>query len=341
MPRIDTHHHLIPQFYRTALRSAGIDAAGGRELPDWSPEESITVMNGLGVTTAILSVSTPGTTFLTDPGDALGLAVRLNDYSAELVRTHPNRFGFFATLPTPHATHAAGEAVRALDELGADGIVLLANSAGRYVGEPGLEPLWAELDARQAVVLIHPADLPGPTVPGLPPFAADFLLDTTRAAYLLVRNGIRRTYPNIRFLLSHGGGFVPYAAHRMAVAITGDTGRSILDSLDDFRSFYFDTALTASAASLPSLIAFARPGHVTFGSDWPFAPASASAYFAANLENYGALNQAQRDAIEWSNATALFRRFGSRDLAPAHQSHRLVGGARRRAMRVLARAMQP
>ena len=88
------------------------------------------------------------------------------------------------------------------------------------------------LYARGAVAFIHPADLPGPVVDGVPPFAADFLLDTTRAAYLLVRNGIRRRYPNIRFILSHAGGFVPYAAHRMAVAIMGETGRSPADTLD-------------------------------------------------------------------------------------------------------------
>ena len=88
--------------------------------------------------------------------------------------------------------------------------------------------------AASAVVFIHPADLPDPTVPGSAPFAADFLLDTTRAAYLLVRNGIRRKYPSIRFILSHAGGFVPYASHRMAVAIMADTGRSPADSLDDF-----------------------------------------------------------------------------------------------------------
>lgn len=98
-------------------------------------------------------------------------------------------------------------------------MVLLANNNGVYIGQDGQDDLWAALDARAAVVFIHPADLPGPEVPGVLPFAADFLLDTTRAAYLLVRNGIRRKYPNISFILSHAGGFVPYASHRMAVAI--------------------------------------------------------------------------------------------------------------------------
>src|SRR5271166_2146398 len=94
--------------------------------------------------------------------------------------------------------------------------------------------------------------------------------------YLLVRNGIRRRYPKHPVSTQPRRGFVPYASHRMAVSIMGVTGRSLADSLDDFSSFYFDTALSSSAAALPTLLAFARPGHVTFGSDWPFAPLAAA-----------------------------------------------------------------
>ena len=216
----------------------------------------------------------------------------------------------------PHIDEAVAETVRALDDLKADGVVLLANNAGTYLGQDGQHELFAALDARSAVVFIHPTDLPGPTVPGVAPFAADFLLDTTRAAYLLVRNGIRRKYPNVRFILSHAGGFVPYASHRMAVAIMGDTGRSLTDSLDDFSSFYFDTALSSSAAALPTLLAFTKPGHITFGSDWPFAPTAAGKLFAAGLETYPGLDSATRDAIDRANALALFPRFGTADAPP-------------------------
>lgn len=311
MVRIDTHHHMIPPDYRKALRQAGIDEAGGRALPDWSPEGSLRTMDELGVATAILSVSTPGTTFLSDPADAIALARDLNDYGAYLVASQPERFGFFATIPMPHVDESVAEVVRSLDDLNADGVVLLANNDGTYLGEDGQDDLWAALDARSAVVFIHPADLPGPTVPGVAPFAADFLLDTTRAAYLLVRNGIRRKYPNIRFILSHAGGFVPYASHRMAVAIMAETGASPADTLDDFSSLYFDTALSSSAAALPTLLAFAKPGHVTFGSDWPFAPVAAGQYFAAGLEAYPGLDDTTRDAIDRTNARALFPRFGA------------------------------
>ena len=311
MLRIDTHHHIIPPDYRKALQKAGIDEAGGRAVPDWSAEAALQAMAELDVSTAVASVSTPGTTFLPAAADAAALARDLNDFNADLVASNPERFGFFATVPMPHLRESVEETVRALDDLDADGVVLLANNAGVYLGQAGQDDLFAALDERAAVVFIHPADLPGPTVPGIAPFAADFLLDTTRAAYLLVRNGIRRKYPHIRFILSHAGGFVPYASHRMAVAIFGDTGASPADSLDDFASFYFDTALSSSAAALPTLLAFAKPGHITFGSDWPFAPLAAGKLFAAGLETYPGLDAPTREAIERTNALALFPRLGT------------------------------
>ena len=336
MPRIDTHHHAIPSFYRDLLRKAKIDEESGRALPEWSPEESLRTMGELNVATAILSVSTPGTAYLPDARDAASLARDINDYLAELARTQPNRFGFFATIPMPHLSESVDEVARSLDALSADGVVLLANSAGTYLGQDGQDDLFAALDARSAVVFIHPANLPGPVVDGVVPFAADFLLDTTRAAYLLVRNQICRKYPNVKFILSHAGGFVPYASHRMAAAITGDTGRSLADVLDDFAGFYFDTALSSSAAALPSLLAFAKPGHVTFGSDWPFAPVAAGKLFAAGLETYPGLDPGTRAAIERTNALALFPRHGT---APPPAAESAVDQLRHAASRALMRGV--
>src|SRR5262249_15271142 len=61
MLRIDTHHHMVPAEYRKALDKAGIGDAGGRDMPQWSPEESLEAMDELGIGTAILSVSAPAT----------------------------------------------------------------------------------------------------------------------------------------------------------------------------------------------------------------------------------------------------------------------------------------
>ncbi|WP_063002701.1 amidohydrolase family protein [Nocardia mikamii] len=306
--RVDVHQHIVPRDYADWLRENGVVAPGGRDLPDWSPETALALMDRHSIATAILSLSTPGT-HLGDDGPARVWARRVNDTGADLVREHPDRFGLFATVPLPDVEGSVREIAHAYDELNADGVVLLANSHGIYLGDPRLEPVMAELDQRAAVAFVHPSDLPGPEVAGIPPFAADFLLDTTRAATNLVLRGVPQRYPNIRFILSHAGGFVPYAAHRIAAAITAETGRNPLETLADLAGFYFDTALSASPAALPSLLAFAEPGHVLFGSDWPFAPDLAVGYFTGQLDAYPGLEDTGRAAINRGNALDLFPRL--------------------------------
>jgi predicted TIM-barrel fold metal-dependent hydrolase len=339
--RIDVHQHVLPPGYTDWLRSKGIADAGGRALPKWTGAATVAMMDDIGTATGILSVPAPGTGPAADADEAVRIACEVNDFGAELVKDQPSRFGYFATVPLPHIDHAAAEAVRALDDLAADGIILLANINGIYLGQPEHEELFAELDRRSAVVFIHPAELPGPAIPGVLPFAVDFLLDTSRAAYLLVRNEVRRRFPHIKFILSHAGGFVPYAAHRMAVGLIDDTGRSPTDSLEDFSGFYFDTALSGTAAALPSLLAFAKPGHVLFGSDWPFAPRSAVQYFTAGLDAYPGI--ADHAAINRDNAAALFPRLATQPAVAPPRS--LLADAQRavkaRVVRAAVRFIDP
>ncbi|WP_018657941.1 amidohydrolase family protein [Actinomadura flavalba] len=299
--RIDVHQHMIPGFYAAWLRERGVDAPGGRDLPSWSPSEAADLMDRRGIATGILSLTTPGV-HLGDPAEARAMAREINRFGAALAGEEGSRFGVFASLPLPDVDAAAAEAVHALDELHADGVVILANSRGLYLGDPALEPLMRVLDERNAVVFVHPAELPGvPGVPGIPPFAADFLLDTTRAAFNLVRNDVPRRHPGIRFVLSHAGGFVPYASHRLAAAAFAETGRDPGEILHDLASFYFDTALSSSPAALPTLRAFAAPGHILYGSDWPFAPEPAVAHFDDAI--------AGDEEIGSGNARTLFPRF--------------------------------
>ncbi|NKY43299.1 amidohydrolase family protein [Nocardia cerradoensis] len=63
----------------------------------------------------------------------------------------------FVTVPTPDFAAAATEAERALDVLGADGVVLLANARGIYLGADGQDELFRVLDERAAVAFVRPA----------------------------------------------------------------------------------------------------------------------------------------------------------------------------------------
>ena len=107
MQRIDTHHHAVPADYLKLLRKSGIDAAGGRAVPEWSPEGSLEVMSEVGIGTAILSVSAPGTTFLPAPADATTLARDLNDYLAGVVAADAGPVRFLR-----HRSDAARRQVR-------------------------------------------------------------------------------------------------------------------------------------------------------------------------------------------------------------------------------------
>lgn len=311
--RIDTHHHIVPPVWADALRARAY--FGGQPIPDWSVAAALALMDELNIDVAVTSVGRPGV-FFGDVAQAARLARAANEFSAGMRREHPDRFGFFASLPLPDVSATLTEIAYAFDHLHADGVILLSNVAGQYVGDPELEPVMAELADRNAVVFIHPTDPAGAAgagVPGVPPFVADFLLDTTRAALNLVRHQVVTRYPNLRIILSHAGGFMPYAASRIA-SLTEGVGAQI--SREEFvtalRTFYFDTALSAGPFVLPSLLAFAAPERVLFGSDWPYARGDNSQYFTAELDEYP-LDEQLREAINRTNAQSLFPRLTALD----------------------------
>ena len=302
--RIDTHHHIVPPRYARWLQQRGI-SAGGLPIPQWSAAGALELLDSLDIAAGVFSVSTPGV-HLGDDREARRMAREVNEFAAQVCADHPGRFGFFATLTLPDVAGALAEVAHAFDVLGADGVVLLANVRGTYLGDASLQPLMAELDRRAAVVFVHPSTLPAPPVGDIPPFAADFLLDTTRAAMHMARAGWLERYARVKIILSHAGGFLPYAAERVARLCSprGDAAHGI----ETLRRYYFDTALSASPYALPSLLAFADPARITFGSAWPYATKERSAHFARLFEQF-ALGDAQRRAIECDNALALFPRF--------------------------------
>jgi predicted TIM-barrel fold metal-dependent hydrolase len=303
--RIDTHHHIVPPSYAAWLKRKGMEA-GGLPIPEWSADSAIALMDKYGIETAIMSVSTPGV-HLGDDAEARDKAREVNEFAAAVVRKHPGRFGFFATLCLPDVSGSLDELAYAFDKLHADGVVLLANSRGIYLGDRAFDPLFDELNRRGAIVFVHPSYLYGfDPVKGLPPYIADFLLDTTRAAVRLAGSGTLDRCPNLKVILSHAGGFVPYAAYRIAGAASPK--RDFADGLAQLRKFYFDLALSGTPTALPSLFGLAQPDHVLYATDWPYATDAIVGAFTGMYESYS-MSGAQRASIDRANAEALFPRL--------------------------------
>lgn len=318
--RIDVHHHYVPPAYAALLRERGVQP-GGVDVPKWSPESSLRLMDRNGIETSILSLSTPGAWF-GDAAEARHLARGVNEYAAGVVADAPSRFGFFATLTLPDVDGAIAEAKYALDVLGADGIVLLSNTEGQYLYDPAFEPLLAYLHECRAVVFVHPGELPAAGAPGIPGFTADFLLDTVRAAVGLVLSGSLQRYDGIRWILAHAGGFLPYISHRVLLTMLREEPsrtklkvllhqeREVGKRMDLLRSFYFDVALSSTPAALPSLLAFARPERVIFGSDYPFNPGLGVRYMRQQYDA-SPIEPTVRAGIDRHNALNLFPRLAS------------------------------
>jgi 6-methylsalicylate decarboxylase len=306
--RIDVHQHIVPPMWAQALADRNM-TSGGWETPAWSGSDAIAMMDRQGIATGILSVTSPGTV-LGGGKEGAGLARAVNEYAAELQRMHPDRIGSFASLPLPDVDAAIAEAIYSLDVLHADGVVVMSNVGGKYLGDPDYEPLWAELDRRGATVFVHPAQPPMTLLDGTPAPMADYVFDTTRTALNMVLNGVMGRYTNMKVILSHGGGFLPFAAYRFSGLRTMlDMSASPESAIVDLKRFYFDTALAASPSALPSLLAFAEPGHLLYGSDWPFANETAGTYFNGFLEEYEGFTDGQAFAIERGSAEVLFPRL--------------------------------
>jgi 6-methylsalicylate decarboxylase len=328
---IDVHLHAMLERYRAALRNALGSAA---RTPDWSPSLALEMMDRQGIEAAILSLTAPGVHFGCD-AQAQELAQACNDEMAGILAKHP-RFGAFATLPLPNVALACEEARRALDVLKLDGVGILTGYHGRYLGNSEFDPLFQVLDQRSAVVFIHPAAHPSiETITlGVPNFMLEYPFDTTRAAVSLLFADVLDRFPNIRFILSHGGGVLPYISWRIATiamrqlsqppahekhlrdlyptALTRRHEIVTADLVKDLlRRFWYDVALTADASGLGSLISFADPARILFGSDWPYAYEVVVADQRQSIANEAIVPAADRARLSRQNAASLFPRFSS------------------------------
>jgi aminocarboxymuconate-semialdehyde decarboxylase len=314
--RIDVHQHVVPPFWVEGIPSNGGDPSGARKgdaansvLPKWTPEGAIALMDSLEIATGILSLTAPGIVGWAEKERPV-MARRVNEYTADLVTKNPTRFGNFATLPLPDVEQSLIELGFALDTLHADGVILLSNYGDKYLGEETFLPLWEELNRRKAVVFVHPG-LPLPPTTGIAGPLVDYPFATTRVAVQLVLNGVVDKFPDVKIILAHAGGFVPYASHRFAelAHVFRPDAPEKTELLKTFQRFYFDTALASSPASLPTLTAFAQHQNVLFGTDYPFAPANVVTNFTEKLDGYEPLESTFRNKISHENALALFPRL--------------------------------
>ena len=305
---IDVHHHVLPPPYTSELAAAGIEALPGYGFPDWSPSRSLEVMDENGIELAVLSVSAPGLSF-GEAAQTRRLARECNEYLAELVSVEA-RFGAFGCLPLPDVEDSIAEAELVLEQLGFHGVVIYTNSGGIYPGDPRLAPLMSYLSDRRAIVFVHPVQPCGQVEAPLliRPSILEFVFETTRAATSLIAGRCLSRYPDIRWILTHGGGTLPYLAERLG-HLRRDKAVEHNDSLDveaDLHSFYFDVASCSQSHALRCLADVAGEDRVLFGSDFPFETGDSAADAVARLRAIPEVATGRLAGLWRANAADLF-----------------------------------
>lgn len=311
--RIDVHQHFLPPVYAEALNRAGLRTVdGGMPVPAWSEAAALEMMDRQGIETAMVSLSSPSAHFL-PLAERPGLVRDINEAGAALVRSHPGRFGFFATLPMPDLAAALAEIAHAFDVLGVDGVILETNVDGHYLGAELFAPVFAELNRRKATVFLHPTS-PAcfeAVALGRPAPLLEFPLDTTRTVTDLIYNRTLQTCPDLKVIVPHAGGALPSLAARIAafanLPFINPRPVSEQEAFEALQGLYYDVALSGHPVSLAVLRALAPLDHILFGSDWPFTPEFGVARNIAQLE--AGLTPDDLRAVARENAERLFPRL--------------------------------
>jgi aminocarboxymuconate-semialdehyde decarboxylase len=288
--KIDVHTHYYPEVFFQMLREIPSDFSfakdpTGRTIithrgarffgvtsPMSDPNKRLDDMDRVGIDVEVISLSTPNI-FFADETRQPEVARILNDAYADLIAKHPNRFKGFASIPMDAPDAAMAELHRAIDELKLNGVVLLSNIKGRALTSPIYRPFFEEANRMNLCIFLHPM-LPANPEPYteyvLGPLVG-FPFDTTLAVARMCFDGMLRELPNIRWIIGHLGGAIPYLMERL------DSGyrdfaecRVNIDQPPStyLKKLYYDT-VTFSSYNLRLARDLTGVDHMVMGSDYP------------------------------------------------------------------------
>jgi len=289
MPIVDVHNHYYPPAYIKALEQGpsavritydkdknpclhypgdyNVAVPGHRDI-DYREQ----VLREQGIDTQVITLTTPGT-HIEDAATAVRLAQLVNDCLARVVADKRGRFAALATLPLNDPAASVTELRRGMEQLKFRGAMVFSNINGAALSDQRFWKLWEAANELGAVIHIHPTNPVGVEAMldyWLMPLVG-FLMDTTLAAASLVFSGVVERFPNIRWVLGHLGGAIPYLAERLDRGYEAfpDCRKNISRPPTSYlKQFYFDT-VNFDPRALELAVSFAGADHVLAGSDYP------------------------------------------------------------------------
>jgi aminocarboxymuconate-semialdehyde decarboxylase len=286
--RVDVHaHYHPPELYNLLERLTGVQR---RRLigpirgfaTDVSIDGQLELMDAAGIDRMVVSHGQTAP-YYPDLETAVAAARGANDLYVELTTSYPRRFNAFVGLPLPHVEAALQELDRALALPGVVGVALGCSVLGQPLDDPALDPVFAELDRRRAVVFLHPV---GTGAPNTQDYSLTWMLgsrfEDSVAMGRLILSGLTLRYPNIRVIVPHLGGTLALFLQRMDNVAERDGWREThsaeLMPSDLARRFWFDTVNEQHSALRCACETFGVE-RILLGTDWPMLPADKLKHF--------------------------------------------------------------
>jgi aminocarboxymuconate-semialdehyde decarboxylase len=260
---VDVHAHYYPPEYLERIHRPELPPVQSAPLRGQSIETRLELMDRLGIDVQVLSVS-QAQPYLAEAADAAEAARLGNDLYVDVCRRFPGRFFTLAALPLPHVSESLEEIDRAMADEDVVGVTIGCSINEMHVDDPSLEPVYAELNRRKAPVLLHPRG--ERCVVDGEDYNLNWLVgapfEDTVAALRLAMSGIGDRYPDIRFIVPHFGGTLPFLLARV-LRMTGGRGEEAL------RRMHYDT-VSGSVEALRCAADFWGADRLLYGTDYPY-----------------------------------------------------------------------
>jgi aminocarboxymuconate-semialdehyde decarboxylase len=325
--RVDLHSHVLPREMLEAIRARPrehqmrVEGAGETErfirddrhaTPVFAEfhdaDAKVEGMDRKGIDISAISATPFIFFYWLAPEQALAAARATNDGIARMAAQRPDRLRGMATLPMQDADAAIAELERVVREYGFRAVEVGCTVQGQQLSEPRFRPILKRAAELGVFFFAHPHFV-GAVRPDLECYYLANLighpLDTIVMAAHLMFSGTLDELPDLKFVLAHGGGYLPYQVGRLAHGYEvrkEPKAHNATPPLELLRRFYCD-ALTHDAAALRYLVDRVGADRVVLGTDAPYDMGEEAPL--AMLDELTGLSEEQRDRIRGLNALQL------------------------------------
>jgi aminocarboxymuconate-semialdehyde decarboxylase len=332
--RIDAYTHFFPRrFFAKLMEIAGDYKDMGKRvqlipvLHDLDQRKKL--VDGFKDYRQILSYPQPPIeTFAKSPAQIDELIRMLNDGFAELCAVERDHFpGWVAQISLDAPDAGVAEAERAINQLGALGVQIYTNVAGKPIDRPQYLPFWKKMNELGKPIWLHPAR--GANMPDYIDekkslyeiwWTFGWSYETAAAMGRLVFSKIMDNHPSLKIITHHFAGIVPMLEGRIGPGwdVIGERTSdedyvSLRKSLkkrplDYFKQdFYADTAVFGGVPATKCGLEFFPHDKIIFASDCPFDPERGTMYPRLTLQILDSLDLPKdlRAKIDYQNLEAV------------------------------------